>query len=343
MKKITQFILTLTFLLTLALATPSSVSAAPLEDDRTIFGTSYTLESGHILDGDLNVIGGVVEIKKDATVNGQMFVIGGLVNINGTINGDLTVIAGTVTLEEHAVINGNLFSPASYINRDPNAVIQGNQIENWNFGNGNFNIPRVWHMNPWQGSRFQVLPVITRIGRTALSTLLMVALGALMLLVMPKAAETMKNALEDAPWQALGYGALTALVMAVGGVLFSITICLIPVVIFVGLAFSLAVLAGWLVLGYELGKRIETSLFKTSWHPVLTAVLGNMVLFLVARGLDLIPCLGWFLILIATFFGLGSVILTLFGTKPYPPGKRLSDNQQIILNETKDSAQEEPL
>lgn len=342
MKKITQFILIVTILLTTILSFPSKVSAAPLEDDRTIFGSGYTLESGRILDGNLNVIGGVVEIEKDATINGKMFVMGGVVNINGTVNGDLTVIAGTVTLEEYAVINGNLVSPGSYINRDPGAVVNGSQIKGWNFGNQNFSMPHPWQTSPWQ-SRFQVLPIITRIGRGTLFTLLMVALGALLLLIMPKSVERMGRALEVSPWQALAYGVLTALVMAIGGVIFSITICLIPVVLLVGLAFSLAVLAGWLVLGYELGKRIETNLFKTSWHPVLSAVVGNLVLFLVAQGLNLIPCLGWFLILIATFFGLGSVILTLFGTKSYPASSIPGVEQQIILNETSELSQEDPV
>jgi hypothetical protein len=131
MKYLQKSILILVTIIVITLAIPQGVQAAPTADDRTVIGESYTLESGRILDGDLNVIGGVVEIKPTATVNGNMFVLGGLVTIDGTINGNLTVIGGTVNLNQNAVIEGDLISPVSYVNIDPNASIRGDQIEEW--------------------------------------------------------------------------------------------------------------------------------------------------------------------------------------------------------------------
>jgi hypothetical protein len=60
MKRTKNLILIIAALIISVLAYPSTVSASPLSEDRTIIGESYTLESGRILDGDLNVIGGVV-------------------------------------------------------------------------------------------------------------------------------------------------------------------------------------------------------------------------------------------------------------------------------------------
>ena len=62
MKKINKCLMVLWAVVLIALIFPFSVSASPVEDDRTIFGESYTLESGNILDGNLVVIGGVVDI-----------------------------------------------------------------------------------------------------------------------------------------------------------------------------------------------------------------------------------------------------------------------------------------
>ncbi len=119
--------------------------------------------------------------------------------------------------------------------------------------------------------------------------------------------------------------------MLVGGILLSLTICMIPVVALVGLAFLLAVLVGWLSLGVQLGNLIETGIFKAEWHPVLTAALGNAVLFLLARGLVEIPCLGAVLGVLAALFGLSMGVVNLFGTNAYPRVPR--DNQPELLSQ----------
>ncbi|HAF48037.1 MAG TPA: hypothetical protein DCL08_02215 [Anaerolineaceae bacterium] len=335
MKKIQKLFLILLTTLIIFFALPNQVFAAPLEDDRTIFGENYTLESGRILDGDLNVIGGVVEIEKDAQVNGNVNVIGGLVTIDGIILGDLTVVGGTVYLNENAVIKGNLVSPASYINRDPGATVEGDQIQNWRIPWTGFNIPEFNPRGDFIRPETQIITAATRIGRGIAFSLILTALGALLLLMMPKSTQVMTSALESQPWVMLGYGALTAFVMLIGGIILSITICLIPVVILAGMAVALAVLVGWLTLGYELGKKISESLFKATWHPVLSAAIGNFLLYLIAAGLDLIPCLGGFLVLIAALFGLGTTVVTLFGTNTYPRGSGIENEEKILLFEEK--------
>jgi cytoskeletal protein CcmA (bactofilin family) len=331
MNKIKWFSLTFAIVLAIALVFPTTVSADSLPDGRTIFGDSFTLNSGEILDGDLSVFGGVVEIQSDATVKGSVFVLGGVVTINGTIEGDMTVIGGTVTLEENTLIKGNLTSPASYINRMPGAVVEGNSVEGLNFPGLNIDIPAIPDPQITPQPIVQVVPTITGIARTIGMLLVMVSLGALMLLIMPKSVETMTSALVARPWHVLGFGALTGLVMIVGGVILALTICLIPVVVLVALAVGLATLAGWLVLGYELGKRIASGIFHAEWHPVLTAAIGNLVLYLLSRGLTEIPCLGSFLVVVAALFGLGTAVVTLFGTKPYPQMGAADQNGQEVL------------
>jgi hypothetical protein len=78
---------------------------------------------------------------------------------------------------------------------------------------------------------------------------------------------------------------------------------------------------------------MESNIFKTNWHPVLTAILGNLVLFLFASALDLIPCIGGFLVFVASLFGLGVVVVTLFGTRDYPRGSTPSSMDRIVLND----------
>jgi len=335
MKKRNRFFLVTITVFIIALIFPFNASAAPIEQGRTIFGETYTLESGRVLNGDLNVIGGVANIEDGASVNGNVFVLGGLVTVNGTVEGNLIAIGGTVNIGDTAFVEGDLVSPASFINRDEDAIIQGQEYEGWNIPWTDFDLPLIYRPRIVRTPGTRIIPIVTRIGKGAASTLVLVGLGALMLLVMPKSSETMTHALVAEPWHILGYGALTALVMLVGGIILTITICLIPVVIIVGLAFGLAILAGWLALGYELGKRIAGSIFKASWHPVISAAVGNLVLFLIASSLDLIPCLGGFLVFVAMLFSLGMAVVTLFGTKPYPRKDEKDAFDQVVLFEDK--------
>ena len=328
----TYRLITLFFVIAIiACASPTTVFAASHQDDRTIFGETYTLESGRTLNGDLNVLGGVVTIEENATVNGNMFVLGGLVTIDGTVSGDFVVIGGTVTLEDDAVIKGNLFSPASYINQDENAIVEGERQENWDLPWGNVYLPSFSQWSTTYRPGMRIVPTINRIGKAIALTLVLAGLGALLLLIMPNSTESMVKALVASPWQILGYGALTVVAVLVVVLILTLTICLIPVAFLILLAFGLALLVGWLILGYELGQRILTGMFNTKWSPALTALFGNAILYLIASGLSLIPCVGGVIKFIAVLFGLGTVVVTLFGTKPFPRDEINPEEGQVVL------------
>ena len=342
MKNIRKIWLVLSLLIIAVFAFPGEAFAAPVQEDRTVFGESYILESGRILDGDLRVFGGVAEIREGATVDGNVFVLGGLVTIDGEVTGYVLVIGGTVNINETAMIEGDLISPASHINLDPGATILGDRIDSFDsrwFGIDRPFFPRT-RIIPRH--RIRIIPIFARLFRVAAFSLLLIALGAFLLLILPRPVENMTDALRTEPWHVFGYGALTALVMLVGGTILTITICLIPFVVIAGLVVGLATLVGWLALGYELGKRIATNLFKTSWHPAISAAVGNLILYVVAKSLDLIPCLGAFLVFVAMLFGLGMAVVTLFGTYRYPRGVSGAKPEPTVLFE-EDKPVEEPL
>jgi len=341
MKKIKKYLWLSLVVLLLTFAYPRPVSAASLDNDQIIFGETYTLESGRILDGSLILIGGVIDIQSGATISGDMVALGSAGTINGTIEGNLITIGGTITLEQNAVIQGDLITPTSFITQEEGVTIEGDQYQSWNLPLSELNISSGILPDINTGSGGHALSIVNRISEKVAVTLVLVALAALMLLVIPKPTEVMTGALSTKPWHMLGYGALTALVMLVGGIILTITICMIPVVLLAGLSFGLAMLAGWLALGYELGKRIATTIFKATWHPVLSAALGNLILYLIAKGLQFIPCIGSFLVFVAALFGLGMTVVTLFGTSPYPREKVVEESRQIILNQDVEVVKEE--
>ena len=335
-----QLLLLITIVGMLVFAFPAPVSATSPKDGRTIFGESYTLDSGEILDGSLTVFGGVVTIESGAVVSGDVVSFGSVINLNGTVEGNLSMYGGTLTLEDTAVIEGNLTSASAYIDQPPGAVIEGDIIQGVNIPWTELNLTNVPVPQYVPAARSGISLFFTNVAEFLGLLLASIALGALLILIIPKNLDVMTQALNAKPWEILAYGALTTAAMLVGGVLLSLTICMIPVVVLVGLAFLLAVLAGWLALGVQLGKLIETGIFKTSWHPALTAALGNAVLFILARALVAIPCLGAILVIIAALFGLGMAVVTLFGTSPYPRAPK--ENQIEVLSPTTPSEDQIP-
>jgi hypothetical protein len=114
-----------------------------------------------------------------------------------------------------------------------------------------------------------------------------------------------------------GMGLLTIIIVPILLVLLAITICLIPVTLLGALLLVVAWAAGLISLGYEVGKRISV-VFKQDWHPAILAGIGTLALMLVLSGMEaIIPCVGWIPKALVGLLGLGAVLLTQFGTKPY--------------------------
>jgi threonine/homoserine/homoserine lactone efflux protein len=83
------------------------------------------------------------------------------------------------------------------------------------------------------------------------------------------------------------------------------------------IAFALIVAGvfGWLVVGYEIGKRFTKAIHQ-NWHPAFSAGAGVFALTLVAKALTGIPvlnCVGWLVPVVMVLAALGAVVMTRFG------------------------------
>jgi hypothetical protein len=116
-----------------------------------------------------------------------------------------------------------------------------------------------------------------------------------------------------------GVGLLTALVAPMILVILAITIILIPVSLVGVLVLGIAWFFGRVALGMEVGRRIGNA-FHKDWPVAVDAGLGTFALVLVIDSIgSLIACVGWIVPAMVGILGLGGVILTLFGTRSYPP------------------------
>jgi hypothetical protein len=288
---------------------PATAFAA--SENYVVIGNSYTLQSGQTLNDDLFILGGTVNLMSGSNINGSVLIIGGSVQAAGAVNGDFTVLGGTVNLAGTFTLSGNLTSAGTVVNRDPAAQING-QV------NTNNNTPYVLlpggvHFPTLNSNVDPFFKVVSFFLRLFLWTLAAMLAAMFIPMHMSRISQT---ALSQ-PLISGGMGILTVIILPIILVLLAITICLIPVSLLGIFLLALAWVFGLIAIGLEVGKRISAA-FKKEWHPAITAGLGTLVLMTILSGLELIiPCIGWIPKALVGLWGLGAVLLTQFGMKPY--------------------------
>jgi hypothetical protein len=149
-------------------------------------------------------------------------------------------------------------------------------------------------------------------------------LALVIVLLLPRYSLNVINTMAAQPVLAGGIGLLTMVLLpfvAVLLALLAITIILIPVTLIGFMVIAAALALGWIAVGYELGKLLETSL-KQDWAEPVVAGIGTLMLGVGSWLVSMIPCIGWFLIVLVAAVGLGAVVLSRFGTQlnlPNPP------------------------
>ena len=290
------------------------VTAFAASQNYVVIGNSYTLQSGQTLNDDLFILGGSVNLMSGSTINGSVLIIGGSVQAAGAVNGDFTVLGGTVNLAGTFVLSGNLTSVGTVVNRDPAAQIKG-QV-NTNSNTPYFILPGGVHIPTLTSTVdpfFKVVGFFLRLFLWALAAMLAA-------MFIPTHMMRITQTALSQPLISGGLGILTVIILPIILVLLAITICLIPVSLLGVLLLVLAWVFGLIAIGLEVGKRIGAA-FKQQWHPAIAAGLGTLALMVILSGLEaIIPCIGWIPKALVGLWGLGAVLLTQFGMKPYIAG-----------------------
>lgn len=319
MKKILYALVLAVFLLA---AMPTNALASGLQEGRVVFGGSFTLERDEVLDGDLIVFGGNAELQVRSVVQGDVFVMGGNVESTGTIEGNVAVMGGNIRLLDGSVVTGDVTTFGGNVSRSPGAQVQGEVIsgegleipfsgdfgffsESFEFGpRGPSPLRVVW------SAASSVLWFIFRV-------LMMSALAVLVVMFWPAATTRTADAMVSEPLAAGGLGLLTLLAAPPLLLLLIITILLSPLSLIGIMLLVVAIVFGWIALGMEVGRRLARAFSWDMNEPAL-AGLGTLLLTFVLGGIGVIPCIGWIPGLFVASLGLGSVLLTRFGSQAYP-------------------------
>lgn len=318
MKK--SLLILLVLILALMVAAPIPVLAqddnpptgSTITGDQIVIGNTFRLASGDTLDGSMLIIGGTATTANGSKVNGDLILIGGTLGIDGSVNGDIVSIGGAVNLGDSAIINGNLSMLGANLQRSSGAVINGTiEEESPNFiGEEAANQRMRWI--PFGDWRDPLRGLLT----TIFEALAMGVLAVLVGLLLPHNVKNIAANVVCEPLVSGGIGLLTIIVAPIMLLLLAITIILIPVSLVAFIALGLALLLGFIAVGYEVGQRLAT-LFKTTWHPSISAGVGTLLLSLVTGIAGLIPCMGWVIGFIVGIVGLGAVITSRVGSEKY--------------------------
>lgn len=299
---------------------------------QVVFGRNVTLEASEVVDGDLVIFGGNLTTGAGSRIQGDAVVFGGNVVVAGQVNGDVAAIGGNVHLAATARVQGDAAALGGRVQRETGAQLLGQRVETgrldltrWLPGAGGVRLP----FASTRAAGFDVVAGFLRLFRAALFSLIVAVIGLLVVLFLPEHARVIGNTITGAPPASFGVGLLTMIVGVALIAVLIVTICLAPLGLLLALPLALATLLGWAVTGYVLGQRLMP-LLKPGATPVphITALVGVLVLTGVQQGLTVLgdlPCLGFFfwllgaaIWLVGTSLGLGAVVLSRFGTQPYP-------------------------
>jgi hypothetical protein len=244
-------------------------------------GVAGTSETAVVINGDAEISGATETV---VVVNGDMVLEGADVS-------SVVVIGGTATIGAGTVVSGDVMTVNGTATVDPGATVSGEVRD--------------------------IGPELAALGIILVPALLLFAIGAALvtivvaLFIAALASRQVRAAewlISNEPGPSLLFGFLGVFILPLLGVLALITVIGAPI----GLVFLFSVLPtlayfGWIVAAIWLGDWVlgRTTSGRQAERPYLAAVLGVILL----GAIGLIPVAGSIAGLVASLFGLGSLLL----------------------------------
>jgi hypothetical protein len=231
-----------------------------------------TVKGVYVVHGDARISG---------RVDGDVVVVSGNVLLSGTVEGDLIAVSGRATLLPSAEVTGDLRYADERPAIAPGAHVRGSlEKDSWPDFNGAFS---------WLGAFLFWLAM----------TISAAILGALLVLIAPRAADAVAARSREKPGPVIAIGIAIAIVLPVLAVLAAVTLVGLPLAIVVALALLPLGLVAYLASAFALGRAI----LKPPGERLLALLVGLGIL----RGAALVPFLGILVGLAAMVFGLGLI------------------------------------
>jgi len=290
-------------------------SGQELEGDLVIFGGDLTVEAEAVIDGDAVVFGGEVLVEEGGVIEEDLAAIGGNVTIAGEVAGDVASVGGSIRLGPTAEVGNDVVAVFGQVERAEGAevggqVVEGAELRFRPFYGFRWGGVRGWRIDPFAGFLFRAF-------RALVTIVALMALGLLVVALLPEQVKVVSATVEGAPLPSIGVGFLTLFVFLLLTPILFIVVCIGWVAwLLLFIALAAAAIYGWIVLGSVVGERLLQAVKVAEPEPLASVLLGVFLITLISA----VPlCIGFLFTLVAGLWGLGAVILTRFGTTPYPP------------------------
>lgn len=294
--------------------TGRTVQADSTVESVTVVGDDLTVEEGAVVTGDAVVLNGDATIA--GTVSGALVVVNGDLEIapSGVISGDCVLVGGELTDDGG---RGTACTTVSQLPPFVSALLE--QVPE--------DVPAP-PVAPQSGFGRTVGDVSSAVGSAAI-------MGILAFIVASLAPAQLRQVTYTVTDKAVASGAIGFLTLIAGPSLLllltiltavTLLICIgvlgIPILLILGVGFLGGLLVGWIAVGNIVGEQLAQWLHLAKNRSfAMTTALGSAALSLVLGLLSVLPLgdLGAnFASLLVLAVGLGAVVLTKFGTRPYP-------------------------
>jgi hypothetical protein len=246
-------------------------------------------------EGEVVVIAGDVAVHRGQTVDG-VFVIHGDVRIAGRVDGSVTVLSGDAVVS--GTIRGDLFTASGTAHLLPTARVTGDVRYADNHPNVSTDARVLGDVEKqtWPDLGGAIAWVAGFAVWLAI-TISAAALGALLLLAAPRAADAVEARSRGRRGPLIATGIAAAIALPAGAALAAVTLVGIPLAFLVLLALLPIGVLGYLASAWALGRRVV----KPPRRRTLSFLAGLAILRLLA----LVPVLGLLVGLAAAVYGLG--------------------------------------
>ncbi len=294
------------------------VQSGETPDSVVLFGCSVRIQKDARVNRDVVSFGGNVVIEDGARVGRDVVAFGGVVQISGEVSRNVTSFGGPVTLDSTAQVGREVISFGGPVRQEPGAQVRGRVVQSQRFSFSGLRIINwtdFWNPFTFGGGTFGILTaIISGFLRSLIAAIALAALGALTVIFLPSQTHQVSQVAETSPAPSLGVGCLTLLAAPTLITLLVILVCTIPVAVVLVFALAIAWLFGLIALGQLVGERLLQAFKAKEILPVVAVIIGVLVLTL----LGAVPFIGWIITLAVALLGIGAVVLTRFGTRPYP-------------------------
>jgi hypothetical protein len=284
--------------------------------------SSYTLQSGEQRAGDQVILAKTIVLEPGSIVAGDITLIGERVTLNADVRGDAIAVADRLTIGDETHVAGDLVICAKNLERSDAARVAGQVREECSRG-GQASVANTVNSG-WESWRDSAL---FRTGAVIAGSLFFGALSALLTAILPRPLVRMSESIHRAPVLAGGVGLLTMLAATGLTVVYGVSLLLIlplvlmPLVILAWLVIGALSVMGWVALAGPFGIALLRGAGLENPPRMVAAAAGGAVLSLLLRVWSIFWFTAWIGLLATALLGavgLGAVLLTRAGTRPYP-------------------------